>query len=252
MRRAGRVSSPPSGTAFADARLVDRATHRHEEDELTWVISGSCTLVIGERRWNVDTSRALVVPAGREHVVVPRPDSLVFPLFFPEGLAVDDEAHVIPRTAELDSCVRVLLQSGIATARAVAAARSEVIRRVGEAVRRRPELVLPTDARARRVAVRIVEQPASALRLEDWARVVHTSAKTLQRAFVKETGMTYPRWRLHARLLAARTMLEDGGSVESVARAVGYAGAGAFIAAFRREYGVTPGAHRARIVADRN
>lgn len=251
MRRAGRVSSPPNGTAFADARLVDRATHRHDEDELTWVVSGSCTLVIGERRWNVDTSRALVVPADREHVVVPRPDSLVFPLFFPEGLAAD-EAHVIPRTAELDSCVRVLLQSGIATPRAVAAARSEVIRRVGEAVRRRPELVLPTDARARRVAARIVEHPASALRLEDWARVVHTSAKTLQRAFVKETGMTYPRWRLRARLLAARTMLEDGRSVESVARAVGYAGAGAFIAAFRREYGVTPGAHRARVFSDRS
>jgi AraC-like DNA-binding protein len=241
-----------SPTDYADARLVDRATHRHDEDELTWVVSGSCTLVIGERRWNVDTSRALVVPAGVEHVVVPRPDSLVFPLFFAEGIAADAEVQVIPRTAALEACVRVLLQSGIATARAVTAARSEVIRRVGESVRGGPPLVLPTDSRARRVAVRIVEQPASALRLEDWARVVHTSAKTLQRAFVNETGMTYPRWRVRARLLAARTMLEDGTSIESVARAVGYAGAGAFIAAFRREYGITPGAHQARTRAERH
>lgn len=250
MHRAGRAISSPRPTAFADARLVDRATHRHGDDELTWVVSGSCTLIIGDRRWNVDTSRALVVPAGVEHDVVPRPDSLVFPLFFPEGLAVEAEAQIVPRSGELDACVRVLLQSGIATPQAVAAARSEVIRRVGDAAGRRPELVLPTDARARRVATRIVEQPASPLRLEDWARVVHTSSKTLQRAFVKETGMTYPRWRRCARLLAARRMLEEGASVESVARAVGYAGAGAFIVAFHREYGVTPGVHGARTRSD--
>ena len=238
---------PVNPTDLGEVRLVDRATHRHEHDELTWIVAGSCTLVIGERRWNVDSSRALVVPAGVEHDVVPRPDSLVFPLFFPEGLAAEGEVRPIPRTPALDACVRVLLQSGIATPQAVAAARAEVVRRVGEATRRRSELVLPTDPRARRVAARILEQPASPLRLEDWARVVHISAKTLQRAFVKETGMTYPRWRLRARLLAARTLLEDGASVESTARDVGYAGAGAFIAAFRREYGVTPGAHRSRI-----
>lgn len=230
------------------ASLVDSVAHRHEFDELTWVASGACTLVIAGRRWRTDTETALLIPAGVEHVVIPRPDSLVFPLLFEEGLASGPAPVAVRRSPALDSCARVLLQSGLATERALAAARATLRSLVTAAVGADAEApVLPQDERARRVATTLLEHPATPLGLEEWARTVHTSGKTLQRCFRRDTGMTFPQWRSNARLSIALQRLDRGDAVASVARGVGFGTTSAFIAAFRRRYGVTPGAYRARV-----
>lgn len=67
------------------------------------------------------------------------------------------------------------------------------------------------------------------------------SARTLARAFAAETGLTFQQWRTHARLRAALPMLAHNAPLESVAHRVGYRSASAFVAAFRREVGATPG-----------
>lgn len=234
------------------AELVDRAEYCHEHDELTWVAAGSCTLLIESRRWQIGMDTALVVPAGVPHTVLPRPDSLVFPLIFPEGLTSAASPAVIDRTAVLDANVRVLLQPGLATEESIAAAR-RAVRDVVTHGLGRPEsgLVLPLDSRARQVATTLLAHPASPLRLEDWARTVHTSGKTLQRCFRRDTGMTFPEWRTSARLASALPRLERGDSVTAVAQSVGFASPSAFISAFRRRHGVTPGDYRDRVAVGR-
>ncbi len=54
-------------------------------------------------------------------------------------------------------------------------------------------------------------------------------------------GMTFDRWRTHARLRAALSLLAEGRPVSRVAHTVGYATPSAFLAAFRRTVGTTPG-----------
>ena len=65
--------------------------------------------------------------------------------------------------------------------------------------------------------------------------------RTLERRFVVETGSSLGRWRLRLRLTRALELLAAGMSVSDAGLAVGYASTSAFVAAFKRELGSTPG-----------
>lgn len=65
----------------------------------------------------------------------------------------------------------------------------------------------------------------------------------LARSFLRETKVTFGRSRTLARLQAALTRLANGGKVAAVGHEVGYETASAFVAAFRRETGLTPAAY---------
>ncbi len=99
----------------------------------------------------------------------------------------------------------------------------------------------PTDERVRAVADALLADPADPRGLEAHARAIGVSRRTLTRLFVQDTGMSFDRWRTHARLQAALAMLAEGQPVSRVAHTVGYATASAFLAAFRRTVGTTPG-----------
>jgi AraC-like DNA-binding protein len=55
--------------------------------------------------------------------------------------------------------------------------------------------------------------------------------------------MGFERWRTQLRIAAALRELGKGASVTRVAHDVGYASTSAFVAAFRRTTGTTPGAY---------
>ena len=103
-----------------------------------------------------------------------------------------------------------------------------------------PEL---TDARLCRIAARLRADPADDRPLAEWGRHVGASARTLARLFLADTGLTFGQWRTRLRLQAALPLLADGMAVNRVAGRVGYATASAFVAAFRRAVGVSPGAY---------
>jgi AraC-like DNA-binding protein len=90
------------------------------------------------------------------------------------------------------------------------------------------------------VARALLQDPADRTELREWAARLHVSLKTLQRDFLREYGTSYRRLRTELRLRASRVLLETQ-PVREVARRVGYASPSAFIAAFAREYGYTPG-----------
>ncbi len=58
---------------------------------------------------------------------------------------------------------------------------------------------------------------------------------------VRKAGVPFGRWRTLLRLRAALSMLAAGQLVSRVAGRVGYDTPSAFVAAFRRETGQTPG-----------
>ncbi|MFI6824814.1 helix-turn-helix domain-containing protein [Micromonospora sp. NPDC050187] len=99
------------------------------------------------------------------------------------------------------------------------------------------------------VAMALAHDPGDPTRLDEWAERLHVSVKTLQRDFVREFGMSYTRLRTRLRLRASLALLEIR-PVGEVAHRIGYASPSAFVAAFAREYGYTPGRADARIHAD--
>lgn len=96
------------------------------------------------------------------------------------------------------------------------------------------------------VARELARNPADPTELREWALRLHLSVKSLQRDFVREYGVSFTRQRTVLRLRTARILLGDQ-SVTRVARLVGYASASAFVAAFTKEYGYTPGRHADRV-----
>jgi AraC-like DNA-binding protein len=70
------------------------------------------------------------------------------------------------------------------------------------------------------------------------------SGRTLERTFTDGTGMTLGEWRQRWRISRAIGLLAGGGNVKDVALEVGYATPSAFVAAFKKYVGTTPGRAR--------
>ena len=100
---------------------------------------------------------------------------------------------------------------------------------------------LPVDDRARAVAEALLAAPDDTRTLDEWGRRFGASSRTLARAFLAETGLSFGRWRTLARLQAALLQLAEGLPVGVVAPRVGYRTPSAFVAAFRAHTGSTPG-----------
>jgi len=103
------------------------------------------------------------------------------------------------------------------------------------------DLPMPRDPRGARAAALIRAEPAERHTLAEVARASAASPRTLERLFRGETGLPFGVWRQRARLLRALQLLAEGDSVAGVANAVGYESTSAFVAAFRRALGMTPG-----------
>lgn len=108
-------------------------------------------------------------------------------------------------------------------------------------------LPLPRDARLLRIARAILADPSTERSLEEWAAWAATSARSLSRHFVLETGFTFTAWRQRARLLRALEMLADGAAVTAIALELGYSTPSTFIGLFKRTFGATPAAYRERL-----
>ena len=101
-------------------------------------------------------------------------------------------------------------------------------------------LPMPADSRARRVAEAVLSNPGSSVSLDALVRRSGASARTMERTFLSQTGMTFGRWRQHARLHEAIRLLGEGHPVVTVALQVGYLSPSAFVSAFRKCFGRTP------------
>jgi AraC-like DNA-binding protein len=104
-------------------------------------------------------------------------------------------------------------------------------------------LALPQDARLKRVARALLKDVADRRDLRQWAALAGLSTRTLSRRWLAETSLSFTAWQQHARLLVAMERLACGASVTSAAFDAGYSSVSAFIALFKRTFGVTPSAY---------
>jgi AraC-like DNA-binding protein len=105
-------------------------------------------------------------------------------------------------------------------------------------------LPMPKDSRALRVANALAINLSDNKSISEWAHWTGSSAKTLSRHFIDETGMTFGQWRQQARVLRALELLTSELPVTTIARELGYETTSAFVAMFKRWRGVAPGRFR--------
>lgn len=99
---------------------------------------------------------------------------------------------------------------------------------------------MPRAVGARAVAEELDRDPALDLTVEQWAKRVYSSPRTLRRDFLADTGLTFEQWRLRHRLIAAVEFLAARYDVDQTAARVGFASRNGFTRAFKQEYGLTP------------
>jgi AraC-like DNA-binding protein/quercetin dioxygenase-like cupin family protein len=222
--------------------------HRHASHQLLFAASGAMTVTGDRTTWMIPPGRAVLIPAGVLHSIRMWGDVAMRSLYFMPGPAApvfDLEAcrvvSVSPLLRELILRVAELLALDCrveSESRLMAVLMDELA-----AANIEPLLLpLPSDARALAAANDVLARPADAGTTDDVARRSGLSARTLERVFRAETGMTFGMWRQKARLLESVRLLAERGSVTDAALDSGYSSVSAYIAAFKQTFACTPGA----------
>lgn len=232
------------------------AAHVHEWDQLVYASEGVMTVATGDGRWVVPPQRAVWMPAGVSHAIDCAGRVAMSTLYLRPGLRPDtpDQTTVVAvdpllRELVLRAVAWNTLDPEVAVHRNLLAClldQLEVVDTVAVA------LPLPHDPGALQLARQLQEEPGALPDVDDAARSVGMSRRTLERRFAAETGMSFGRWRQQARLLGALTRLAAGGRVTDVALEIGYANPSAFVAAFRTAFGTTPARFFARPAPSRS
>jgi methylphosphotriester-DNA--protein-cysteine methyltransferase len=102
------------------------------------------------------------------------------------------------------------------------------------------DLPLPESADLMQLCNRILTDLSTKRPCDRDATEMNTSARTLYRRFLKETGVTFARWKQQARLLESIRRLAEGTAVTTVALDLGYESPSAFSSMFRRSLGIAP------------
>jgi AraC-like DNA-binding protein len=224
----------PAGTVFH--------RHSHPVHQLAWTDSSVLEVETAEGVWVLPPTRALWLPAGVSHETRATGPTVL------RGIYLDPDQTLIdwstPTPVAVGSLLAALLRHLEDDLEPNARERAEaLLPDLLEPVSAvRIDLPMPSDPRARDVAEALIANPADPRTLGRFGRDVGASARTLSRGFADGTGMTFSRWRASARMQAALPLLAAGRPVSQVASEVGYDTASAFVAAFRRVTGTTPGA----------
>lgn len=87
----------------------------------------------------------------------------------------------------------------------------------------------------------LLRKPDEQAPVHSVARAAGLSERTMARVFLRETGLSFRDWRVRLKLMTSIEMLEVGKNVTGTAFDCGYDSTSAFIAAFKRQFGRTPG-----------
>lgn len=227
--------------SFEMERAARFDLHTHSRHQLAWAARGVLAVSVREGTWVLPPTRALWIPAGTAHVTAAATAASLRSLYAePAKCPI---AWADPTVVVVGGLLRnLMLHLAREDLGEMARARAEAV--VYDLLDPAPvamiAIAMPSDARARTVAAALVADPADGRTLAAWARTVGASERTLARAFA-DTGLGFGAWRTQVRLKAALPLLAGGLPVATAGRRVGYATSSAFVAAFRRALGLTPG-----------
>lgn len=215
--------------------------HAHEWGQLVFVVGGVVTVLAGSGAYVAPTNRAVWIPANVEHRLLARGPTQLRTIYRPAGL--HEGLGVIGVSGLLRSLILRCIDLGIVDP--VDPPRDALITLVDHEIERATpfegRVPLPSDPRALAVAHALLGEAAPERTVEAWAEEAQVSVRTLQRLFSRDTGLSFGQWCRHVRMLEAVRRLSAGEAVGDVALTCGYRSASAFVAAFRRVYGLTPG-----------
>jgi AraC-like DNA-binding protein len=219
--------------------------HSHKRAQFLYSVAGNIKLSLGLGCWIVPPRRAVWLPAGYPHQT-----GSIGKLEMRTLYVVSEEC--LPESPTTPRMLRVsaLLHELVLRAMEMPVEYDEqgqygqVIRTLLGEIDWTPinPLSLPSlnDKRLRAVERALTKNPADSRTLEDWAKQLDLSTRTLARLIRRETNLSFSVWRDQIRTFAAIPMLTEHRSLAEIADALGYETAWSFTAMFKRVTGKLP------------
>lgn len=226
-------------------RGTGKTPHAHRRGQLLSVRSGSIAVNSHERTYVVPPERALWIPPDVRHETRHLAATQLRTVYVaPEAAGLLPARMAVVQVSPL---LRCLIDAVIALPPDYdeAAAEGRLVSVLLDQIAASPvaplHLPLPASPPLRTLADSLLDNPADRRTLEEWAAPLGMSARTLERRFKAETGLSLRGFRRQAKLFRALEMVAAREPVSRISDALGFEGPSAFIAMFRGAFGVTPG-----------
>lgn len=215
--------------------------HTHRKGQLVFALGGGVTCRVPSGLWMVPPHCGVWVPGGMRHSNLATANARLFFVYIePEVVALPDQCCTLSVSPLLRELI-VELSDQVADDDE----RKDLLTRV--LLRELPRmpvqhlhLPLSPERRLKRIASKLAEDPSDRSTLAEWANRVALSESSLARLVVKETGLTFGRWRQQLHLIVAIRELASGASVQRVSADLGYESVTAFITMFKKALGKPP------------
>lgn len=225
--------------------------HSHPWAQLSYATQGVLSVHTRTGRFLAPPQRAILVPPDLPHAVLSSPRTEMRSLYLEPHVVEWAEEHCM--VLEITPLLRELISAfgQVPAEYALEGADARLVDVLLDQLRVAPRTGLflpwPSDPRLQAACEQLYQSPERSVSLQHWSQELSVSEKTLSRIFLRETGIGFRAWYQRLRLLHALPLLDQGQSVTDVALACGYESTSAFIAAFRQQLGMTPGALANRV-----
>jgi AraC-like DNA-binding protein/quercetin dioxygenase-like cupin family protein len=227
----------------------ESAPHAHREGQVMVLVRGELTCESADALWIVPPNSALWIPPLVTHRIRARA-----PL---EGYAVFVKPRAAPDLPK--GCCTVSVTPLFREALFRLATRpadydpkgpdgklvSVLLHELATVSVENHRLPMPSDPRLCRLLDAMTADPANGATIKDWAKRVGVGDRTLNRLLVKETGLTFGRWRRQLHVILAIQKMSRGATVQRVASDLGYQAASGFVTMFRKTIGAAPARYMA-------
>lgn len=218
--------------------------HRHRKGQLILTLRGGVTCLAPTAYWMVPVNCAAWIPAGIAHSnrVTTRGDVLF--------LYIEPDVQGMPQaccTLQISPMLREMLKhfadlpQDYSPDSPVARFAQVMLHELTLMPVEQLSLPISENPRIKQLADSLMANPADRSPLAVWASRLAMSPRSFERFVLKETGMTFGRWRRQLQVLVAIRLLVTGMSVQNTAWELGYDSVTAFITMFKKTLGTTPG-----------
>lgn len=227
----------------AENEGAEHPLHSHRKGQLILMMHGSATCQVPEALWFVPPQHAVWVPGGMPHNSHASDDAKLYFLFVEPGavtmpsncctlvitplmreliLYLAEQEPEYEENSAIDKLVWVLLDQ------------------LSKAGVEQLHLPISQNPIIKHMLHKLNADPSDRTTLAQWATHFSMSDRTLARLLVRETGLTFGRWRQQLHLIVALRLLAGGESVQRIAGALGYDSVTAFITMFKKVFGKSP------------
>lgn len=224
--------------------------HRHRKAQLVVALGGGVTCRVPSGLWMVPPHCGVWVPGGMPHSNLATANARLFFVYIePDAIDLPDRCCTLSISPLLREVIVELSDQVADDDERENLLKRILLRELPRMAVQHLHLPLSSEPRLKRIASALADNPSDRSTLGDWAHRVALSESSLARLVVKETGLTFGRWRQQLHLIVAIRELASGASVQRVSADLGYESVTAFITMFKKALGKPPAKYLASVAS---